>query len=247
MILKVTPKEALKTIASLLIEAVALRRDFNEEYWTSDFERVEELLKDPEKFLETAGVRAGALPSLVERLDAFKKKTAQALINTYDELATPALFLALDRKVVIADIPKNGDGHYFYAEKRLDLCIDFLEARHTELLDSLKSPLRYLQAKAQILYFDAVCQLEVGTLEADVTRSVMELSVGEYKEFLDIFDEVMGETEGPPPKRWAGQIKNIVNAVNRKTNAIFGFQIFTTKKNTVSVTLPSQIIKSLRQ
>ncbi|MFA6024728.1 MAG: hypothetical protein WC777_06055 [Candidatus Gracilibacteria bacterium] len=246
MILKVTPKEALKKIDSLLVEAVELRRDFNEEYWTSDFERVKELLKDPEKFLETAEVRAGSLPSLVEHLDSFKKKVAQELIKTYDELATPALFLALDRKVVVADIPKNGDGHYFYAEKRLDLCIDFLEARHQELIKEIKSPLQYLREKAKLVYFDAVCQLTPNSNEDELCDIMCDSSIGECKEMDEIYEYMKGKETGDFPSDWKKTVRNSIEGVNEKTKEKFGFPIFTIKKNAVSLVIPAELIASYR-
>ena len=128
----------------------------------------------------------------------------------------------------------------------MDLSIDFLEKLRESIENQMKCPLQYLKDSAQILYYDVVCQLQPNSFEEQVTQSVMKLTVGEYKGIADLYEDITGDKDDLPSKKWIQKVKDAINGVNRKTNKTFGFQVFGTQGNTVSMFLPSQSIKAYR-
>lgn len=245
MNLKVTPKEALKTINALLYEAAALRSDFIGEYWSSDLERVEELVGSRVNPME-ATIRASSLPSLLDRLNKFKKMVGDRLVDVYEEVAPAMLFVIADRKVTTDHIPKTEDGPYFYFEKELDLSIDFLESKYQEVRALMRSPLQFIKKSAALVYFDAVCKLSLDSNEALLCDIMTDLSIGEQREMDEIFELMSNEEPENFPKEWKKTIKNAIEGVNTKTNETFGFPIFRIKKSTVSLVLPTDLIASYR-
>lgn len=235
-------------VDKLLVEAANLRKDFSDSYWDSGVEKETRLLVEPEGIeimQEGLLLRMPALESLRRKFQKFQNEGFKKLHSIFGEVATPALFLTLDRKIDVEKLPRSNRG-YFYLEKQIDLMIDFFEDLHGRLLERMKTPLQFLQDKKQILYFDIVCQLEPNSTEADVAESLLKMSIGELKMIGDIYEEINDEMDETPRPKKMKQISSAIAELNRKTNDLFGFPIFSTKKNTIALTIPSQVVRSFR-
>lgn len=247
MILKKTPRDALKEVDQLLFKAGQLREKLRRDYWGSEESREENLLGQSITSIPIGTLfNPGAIETLRKEFKKFKTSSFEKLIEIFDEPATAILFFTLDRKLDLNKIPTH-EKEYFLLEKKVELCIDFFESIHLELVRELKSPLHYIPEKAKILYFDVICELVPNSNEAELCRFMFQRSIGEFREKMDAYDELTGERDSVHARGWQKKIDNAIEGVNKKTFERFGFRIFTIKKNTVALTLPAQVISTYRE
>jgi hypothetical protein len=131
---------------------------------------------------------------------------------------------------------------------RLDSNLRTLVSFYDELKILVRNPLVYLEDKAQICFYDFIQQLEPSSNEAALCKFMFQFSVGEWKEFADVYDYISGggfEDQDRWDENWKSVVNSAYDGINRKTNKVFDFPILKKQKLMLSLNFPSRLVSNL--
>jgi len=136
---------------------------------------------------------------------------------------------------------------YIHVVDRIDSRLSALVDFYNDLKDQVRSPLNYLEKKAQIWFYDFVCQLTPSSNESALCGYMFQYGIGEYRSYADIYEYIFGEIEDTSdklPKGWKVKVRSAYDGINRKTNKSFGFNILSKKGYAIALHFPSRLIGS---
>ncbi len=251
MRLKISPIEALKKIDKLVKSGAQILNYIRGDAW--DFHKNHILTQGV--YLDEEDHNLKPKPLNTEETELYASKYDKWVKSCKEELE----LIFLDYTPIYKFINAFDDSEiqvgqqdrpYLLWERNIEAKLEVLSSFFDGLNSFVRSPLSYLSDRAQICFYDLICQLTPDTNESMLCNYMFkELSVGESVDFVKIYAEIKGEdVELQPewPNTWKKTVDTAYNEINRKTNKSFGFSIFEKKKNMLFIKLPSRLISSFK-
>ena len=200
------------------------------------------------------GSRSKISPEILKnyqtQYDAWFKKTEEILNKIYEDFTPIYSFIHAEIKTKpIGMFPDPPFERFDFIRASLKGKIPVLVSLYKEIQQNIKSPLIYLPEKAQICFYDFMCQLKPETNESDFCKFLFEASIGEWKEYSDAYAYITGENvenQDEWPKNWKKTINSAYDGINLKTNEAFGFPIIKKEKMLIGLQLPTRFIRDMK-
>lgn len=183
--------------------------------------------------------------------DNWFESVENSLKDIYEDFIPTYLFSHANVKVERTDFPFTSRAYedFKLIKAHLESEIFVLVKLYKELQNNIKSPLIYLSDKAQICFYDFICQLTANTTETELCNFLFKSSIGELKEHADAYAYINGEDidmQHEWDKNWQRKIINAYDGINKKTIKSFGFPIIRKEKTLIGLNLPTRFIKELK-
>lgn len=243
MRLKVSPLEALSRIDSMVKEGSKFVPIGHRKYLANE--------SKPASSESLWDVFYQKLASSSAQIDQWINKSVKELEEVFQDYTPIYSFSKAGHKPfkVIEEVEVLTEESFEMDVEMVEAKLQVLNDFYNSLSALTKTPLFYLAEKAQICFYNFMCQLKPSSDEAELCRYMFDFSIGERQEFSDIYAFIKGENADLSdewPKKWANSVVYAYDGVNRKTNKNFRFPIFTKEQNaTLALTLPSRFISGL--
>lgn len=123
----------------------------------------------------------------------------------------------------------------------LEEALDVLLGYYDYFVSKEDCPVQYLKDTCQLWLNDSCCALDPNSNESELCAYMFNFGINEFVGIPEIYKVITGDKYIPKTKD-SNLVKNAVEGVNKKTNKVFGFNLFTKRKNVVAIYIPSQLL-----
>lgn len=256
MRLKVSPRQALTTIDTLLRKGWEELRGLHKKYDTelkSNPEFSKAMQEDPTGVQVHSRIRVpmevtpATLQEIALAFEEWSVNVSTALESIYIDYAPMYTFTRAQPPSPTGHPHENQktaalwERHYDLWECKLDVIAKF----YYDLRTFVRIPLMYREEEAEIWFYDLCCPLELQSNEALLCEYMFERDFGRPVDCDDVRGFILGATKEGPTKA----VNNAANGVNKKTRERFGFSIFSSpeKTNTIILKPPVTVISAMLQ
>lgn len=245
MRLKVSPKEALKEINQLVLDASVHLCSIECDHFEKVHAYQSKKSKNKKSYRQTTAFKKD-----VDKYDkdfwVWHELATETLLNIFtDYVPVYAFKYARTKMKSFVDEVKDDDEYFSLLIEDYRTRVDVLVQHYNELQKLAKSPLFYLPESVTLCFYDFVCPLKVDSNEASLCMFMFEHSIGEKVEMIDAYNHMFGEQRTTLGAAEKDKIKNAVDGINRKTNKAFGFPIIAKDTTTINLTVPARVTQSM--
>jgi len=190
-------------------------------------------------------VPRGIICDYEKQYDSWYGKALSVLEGMFQDFAPVYRFKTSLELTKFKDLFLVGDDYekFIHVLDRFDSNLSTLVSFYNDLKVFVRSPLVYLQDKAQLWFYDFSCQLTPDSNESELCKYLFQFGVGDWKEFLDIHEAIKGDI--PAKKGWDKIVLNAYDGINKKTNKHFGFNILKKQGKLMALEIPSRFVANL--